>query len=170
MITFDFNKRPISASVWQYINGHLYGIESIKLDGSDIYKLCDYINLHYPNALWLVTGDATGQSTTALVEDNLNYYTVIKSKLSLGGGQLKVPSVNPPIKENQVLVNAVLAMVPTTIDPIKCKDLIFDFENVRMLPDGSIEKRNREDPTQQADLLDGFRYLCDTFFKWVLKQ
>lgn len=170
MVTFDFNKRPISASVWQFINGHLYGIESIKLEGSDIYKLCDYINLHYSGALWLVTGDATGQSTTAMVEDNLNYYIIIKSKLNIGGGQLKVPTVNPKVKENQVLVNAVLAMVPTTIDPVKCKDLIFDFENVRMLPDGSIEKRNREDPAQQADLLDGFRYLCDTFFKWVLKQ
>lgn len=170
IVTFDFNKRPISCSVWQYINGHLYGIEAIKLDNSDIYKLCDYINLHYPGALWLVTGDATGQNTTALVQDNINFYTVIKQKLGLGAGQLKVPTVNPPVKENQVLVNAVLAMIPTTIDPVKCKDLIFDFENVRILPDGSIEKRNRDDPAQCSDLLDGFRYLCNTFFQWLLKQ
>lgn len=169
-VTFDFNKRPISCSIWQYYGGRLYGIESVKIDNSDIYALCDYLTLHYPMAVWIVTGDATGQATTALVQDDLNYYKVIKLKLNLGAAQLKVPTHNPIIKENQVLVNAVLAMVPVTIDPIKCKSLIFDLENVRMLPDGSMEKKDRNDPAQQADLLDGFRYLCNTFFRWVLKQ
>lgn len=170
LISFDFNKSPITASVWQWYNNHLYGIECIKLDNSDIYKLCDHILLHYPGAIWVVTGDATGQNTTALVEDNINYYTVIKSKFNLGINQLKVPTVNPKVKENQVLANAVLAMVNVTIDPVKCKHLVFDFENVRVLPDGTIQKQDREDPTQQADVLDTYRYLCNTFFRWVLKQ
>lgn len=170
LVSFDFNKSPITASIWQWYNNHLYGIECIKLDNSDIYKLCDHILLHYPGAVWEVTGDATGQNTTALVEDNINYYTVIKLKFNLGIKQLKVPTVNPKLKENQVLANAVLAMVNVTIDPVKCKSLIFDFENVRVLPDGTIEKQNRDDPTQQADVLDTYRYLCNTFFRWVLKQ
>jgi phage terminase large subunit len=170
MVSFDFNKSPICASVWQFYNNELFGIEAVKLDNSDIYKLCDYLLANYPGALWLVTGDATGQNTTALIEDNLNYYKVIKSKMDIGGGQLKVPSVNPRQKENQVLVNAVLALMKVTIDPLRCKALIFDLENVRVLADGTIEKRNREDPTQQSDLLDTVRYLCNTFFSWVLKQ
>lgn len=168
--TFDFNKSPISCSIWQWYNNHLYAIESIKLDRSDIYALCDYLMLHYPNVSWLITGDATGRASNALVQDNINYYTVIKNKLRLSEGQIKTPSFNPPIKENQVLVNAVLALVNVTIDKVKCKSLIFDMENVRVAPDGSIEKKDRKDPAQQADLLDGFRYLCNTFFKWVLKS
>lgn len=175
-LAFDFNKQPISCSVWQYYpparnaKDELLCIEAIKLHNSDIYALCDYILMHYPGALFLVTGDATGANTTALVQDDLNFYTVIKQKLNLGAGQLKVPSVNPPLKENQVLVNAVLALVAVKISPVKAKHLIFDLENVRVLPDGTIEKRDRNDPAQQADVLDGFRYLCNTFFKWVLRM
>lgn len=172
LLSFDFNKNPITCTVWQWFNNTntLRGLRSIKLPNSDIYALCDEIKSSYPKSLFVVTGDATGQNTTALVQDNLNYYKVIKEKLNLGAGQMKVPTINPPVKENRVLVNAVLAMVNVEIDPDQMKPLIYDLQNVRVLPDGSIEKTNRNDPTQQADQLDSFRYLCNTFFKWVLKQ
>lgn len=169
-LSFDFNRQPLCCTVWQWYNNEIFGIEAIKLDNSDIYKMCDYILLHYPGAIYIVTGDATGRASSALVLDAINYYTVIKSKLGLGQGQLKVPDANPLIKESQVLTNAVLAMCKVTIDTDNCKPLIFDFENVRILPDGSIEKRNREDPAQQADFLDTARYFFSTFFKWVLRQ
>lgn len=172
ILSFDFNKSPITCTVWQWhqhINT-LRGIRSIKLPDSDIYKLCDEIMGSYPNSLFVVTGDATGQGTSALVQDNLNYYKVIKEKLQLSQGQLKVPSINPPVKENRVLVNAVLALINVELDPVMMKPLVYDLENVRVLPDGSIEKTNRNNPAQQADQLDTFRYLCNTFFKWVLKQ
>lgn len=169
-LSFDFNRQPLCCTVWQYYGNHIYGIQAIKLDNSDIYKMCDYILLHYPGFLYTVTGDATGKASSALVLDAINYYTVIKSKLNLGSGQLKVPDSNPIVKESQVLTNAVFAMLTVTIDPDNCKGLIFDLENVRVLPDGSIEKKNREDPTQQADFLDTCRYFFSTFFKWLLKQ
>jgi hypothetical protein len=54
-------------------------------------------------------------------------------------------------------------------DPVECRPLIFDFENVKVLADGSIEKADRTNPTQQADSLDHFRYLCNRFFKHILK-
>lgn len=168
-LSFDFNRQPLCCTVWQYYNNKIYCIEAIKLDNSDIYKMCDYISLHYPGGVYLVTGDATGKASSALVLDAINYYTVIKSKLNLGPSQIKVPTVNPLLKESQVLTNAVFAMCNVVIDPIKCKGLIFDLENVRVLPDGSIQKQDREDPTQQADFLDTARYYFSTFFKWVLK-
>lgn len=175
MLSFDFNRNPITCCVAQQ---HAQGfgkpyklniIEQIKLPSSDIYKLCDYIKLHYPNALYVVTGDATGRNSSALVQDNINYYTIIKDKLNLSEGQLKTPSINPTMKENQVLVNAVLANLDVTIDTVLGKDLVFDLENVKVLADGTIEKRDRNDPAQQADALDCFRYLCNTFFKYILK-
>ena len=113
---------------------------------------------------------ATGRASTAMVENGLHSYTIIKNQLNLSTAQLKVPTVNPPIKENQVLINAVLYNIPTTIDPDNCKGLIYDFENVRMLADGTIEKKDRNDPAQQADFCDTARYYVQQFHRNVLMK
>jgi phage terminase, large subunit, PBSX family len=168
--SFDFNRNPICCSVFQILPGEkIRCLETVKLANSDIYKLCDYLMLHYPNALWIVTGDATGSGSNAMVEDGLNYYKIIKAKMRLSKGQFKVPTVNPKIKENQVLVNAVLALLDCVFDEVKAKGLIFDCENVGMLPTGEIDKTNRTNESMQADALDTFRYFLNTFFKHVLK-
>lgn len=170
-LVFDFNRNPIVCGVYQK-TGHTsaHCIESIKLPNSDIYRLCDYIQTHYPNRVFIVGGDATGQNSTALVRDNINYYTVIKTKLRLGIHQIKVPTVNPKIEENQLLVNTFLALCDFKLDAEKARPLKFDLENVRMLASGEIDKSNRTDPTKQADSLDHFRYFLNTFFPYVLKM
>jgi hypothetical protein len=139
------------------------------LETSNIYSLCDVINTKYPKATFIVNGDATGQANSALVKDNLNYYKVIQAKLRLPRQQIKVPTVNPPIADNQVLVNAILEHMDVTLDPDKCAPLIFDLQFVEMLADGSIKKGDREDPRQQADALDTFRYYLNANFAWFLK-
>lgn len=169
ILSFDFNVNPITCQVFQDYNDWQYGIESIKLDKSDIYKLCEYIRTGYPGCIFLVTGDATGQNTTALVQDGINYYTVIKSKLNLSMGQIRVPTVNPKVKENRVLVNAVFNMRKIALDPIRCKGLIFDLENVSVNDMGDIEKGDRSNPKKRADHMDGFRYYLNTFHKNILK-
>lgn len=169
ILVFDFNRNPLCCSVWQEYGGRTYLIECIKLANSDIYKMCDYILGKYPQCLFIITGDATGRASNALVQDGINYYTVIKSRLNLSNGQIKVPVVNPPVKENQVLINAAFSLLDIVIDS-SCKPMIYDLENVRVMPDGSIEKRDREDPTQQADFLDTARYFFNTFHKGLLKM
>jgi len=169
-ISFDFNVNPITCQVFQDYGGFQYGIESIKLESSDIYKLCDYINLTYQGCLFIVTGDATGQNTSALVQDGINYYTVIKSKLNLSIGQIKVPTINPKVKENRVLVNAIFSMCNIILDPIKCKGLIFDLENVSVNDMGEIDKGDRSNPKKRADHLDGARYYWNSFHKNILKM
>lgn len=170
-LSFDFNLNPITCDVYQdYVPNTIFGIESIKLENSDIYKLCDYIVLNYKGCLFVVTGDATGRATTALVEDGINYYTVIKSKLNLSAGQIKVPSVNPKVKENRVLVNAVFHIMVVHLDPVRCKGLIYDCENVSVNDMGEIDKGDRSNPKKRADHLDNFRYYCNTFHRSVLKQ
>lgn len=168
-LSFDFNRNPITCSVVQHYNGTVYFLEQIKLENSDIYKLCDYILTHWGNFLYIVTGDASGKSSSALVQDNRNFYTVIMEKLRISPMQLKIPSVNPKLEENQVLVNSILQHYNIQIHPHKCKALIYDLENVSMNPDGSIVKENRQDPTQQADCLDCARYYFNTFHKGFLR-
>lgn len=168
-LSFDFNRNPITCGVFQDYHNWIYGIEQIKLDNSNIYALCDYINRFYSGCLFVVTGDATGKASSALVQDNLNYYTVIKNKLRLSNSQIKVHTINPKLEENRVLVNSILHHNNVLLDKHRCKGLIFDLENAKVLPDGSLDKRDREDPTKQLDALDCFRYYLNTFFKHVLK-
>lgn len=169
-LSFDFNRDPITCGVFQDYGNDIFGIEQIKLGNSNIYDMCDYINAAYDGCLLVVTGDATGKASSALVKDNLNYYTVIKNKLDLGAGQIKVPSVNPSLQENRVLVNSILHNKNVTLDPVKCKSLIFDLEHAQVLPDGSLDKTDRKDVTKQLDALDCFRYYLNTFHKHILKS
>lgn len=170
-LSFDFNVNPITCGVYQWDEKTktIKGIESIKLDKSDIYKLCDYVIAAYPGCMFIITGDATGRNTTAMVQDGINYYTIIKLKLNLSEGQIKVDTVNPDIKENRVLVNSVLHNVNVELDPHRCKHLIFDCENVSVNDMGKIEKGDRSNPKKRSDQLDNFRYFLNRFFKWVLK-
>jgi len=169
-LSFDFNRNPITCGVYQHYNNWIYGIEQIKLPNSNIYALCDYIKAKYGRHMLIVTGDATGQNSTALVKDNLNFYTVIKAQLNLGAGQMKVPTINPPVEENRVLVNSIFHHYGVTLDRDNCKGLIFDLEHARVLPDGKLDKTDRKDPTKQLDALDCWRYFLNTFFRWILKQ
>jgi hypothetical protein len=169
-LSFDFNRDPITCGVFQDYGDSIYGIEQIKLSNSNIYSLCDYINAKYGGCMLLVTGDATGKASSALVRDNLNYYTVIKSKLNLSINQIRVHTVNPSLEENRVLVNSILHSKNVVIDADNCKPLIFDLEHAQVLADGTLDKTDRKDPTKQLDALDCFRYYLNTFHKNILKK
>lgn len=170
ILSFDYNRDPITCGVFQHYNNTIFGIEQIKLSNSNIYSLCDYINAKYGGSMFLVTGDATGRASSALVKDNMNYYTVIKSQLNLSVNQIKVHTVNPTLQENRVLVNSILHNKNVTLDGVNCKGLIFDLEHAQVLPDGSLDKTDRNDPTKQLDALDCFRYYLNTFHKDILKS
>lgn len=166
---FDFNRNPICCSLFQHHDDEIFGIETIKLVNSNIYSLCDVIVARYPRALFIVNGDSTGNASSAMVLDNLNYFKIIQKRMNLSRSQIIVPR-NPPIAENQVLVNAILEHFKVSLDPDKCQPLIFDLQFVEMLPDGTIKKGDREDPKQQADALDTFRYYLNSNFKWFLNK
>lgn len=164
-LSFDFNVNPICCSVIQWYDDTIKVIQLIKLENSNIHAMCDYINAKYHKGIFIVTGDATGQSRSALVKDNINYYTVIKDKLNLLDTQLQIPGGNPPIQENKVLVNTILSTKKVQIDKDNAKDLIFDLKYVEITQDNKIKKFNRDDDKQKADALDTFRYFCNTFLK-----
>jgi hypothetical protein len=167
-LSFDFNKNPITCFVAQHHAG-IRGIQQIKLPTSDIYQLCDYIRANYEGCMFMVTGDATGNHSTAMVKDNLNYYVIIKEELRLASPQIRVPTINPSMKENRVQVNAVLHNRDVKLDPIACKGLLFDLEYAQVLPNGDLDKTDRKDPTKQLDALDCFRYYLNTFHKRAIR-
>jgi phage terminase large subunit len=163
-ISFDFNKNPMSCIIFQSngINSlHIY--DAIKLPNSDIYQMCEYINAHYPNKVFLVTGDASGNSGSAMVKDNQTYYKIIQKELRLGRNQLLVPTINPPLEKNRVLFNSILSRGDFKMLRNKTLGLKFDLENATLRADGSLKKQDRNDPAQQLDLLDCARYAANTF-------
>ncbi len=164
ILSFDFNKNPMSCIVAQVPNFRTVRIlEAIKLPNSDIYQMCDYIISKYGNTLYLVTGDASGKNHSAMVQDNFNYYSVIKLKFGIGNKQLLVPMANPRISENRMLVNSLLSRGDVLMDYENTKALQFDLDVAEINQDGELKKENREDMKQQLDLLDCLRYLCNTF-------
>ena len=121
--------------------------------------MCDRILATYPNAVYIVTGDATGQSRSALTKGNINYYTVIKQKLGLSDGQIKVPSINPAVSDSRVLVNSILQNSDLIIDP-SCEYLIEDLKYVEVDDEGDIDKKKDK---HRSHLLDAFRYYLNSF-------
>lgn len=164
ILSFDFNRNPMTCSVVQTNRHNSIDVyETIKLPNSDIYQMCDYIRTTYGNRLYIVTGDASGNSGSAMVSDNLNYYKIISSQLNLNMRHFQVPTINPKISENRVLVNSLLSRGNVRLNRNKTKPLQFDLENVSVLADGTLKKQDRNDPAQQADALDTFRYACNVF-------
>lgn len=172
-LSFDFNRNPISCVVAQIIDKAINIPHVIKLQNSNIYELCAYIKNKFspPNTkpMFIVNGDASGRAGSAMVKDNLNYFRIIKAELGLPVQQMQQLAVNPRIEENQVLVNAVLEHVKHRIDPTNAQPLIFDLNFATMLPDGTLKKTDREDPTQQLDACDCYRYFINRNFRHYLK-
>jgi len=167
-LSFDFNVNPISCLAAQYIGETLYCLRCFKLENSNIYELCDVIRATYPGALLIVTGDATGRSTSALVNDNLNYYKVIKQQLELTEGQIQVPSINPTLVENRVVCNAVLQTRDIKIDSQHCSPLIYDLTYCEVDADNKLIK-DRSNEARKVDALDCWRYLVTKLYKNILR-
>lgn len=162
-LSFDFNVNPITCGAYQDYDNKIRGLKSFEVPHSNIYELCDRIKITYPDAIFLVTGDATGQNTTALVRDALNFYHVILGELGISHTQLRVPGVNPKIEENQVLVNAIFEHADIMFDKDECDRLIYDCLYVEMDSNKKIVK-DRSTDKKYADHLDHFRYFCNTFY------
>lgn len=161
-LSFDFNRDPISCTVFQEKDGVIRVPYVIKLATSNIYELCDHIIAKFGRKIFMVTGDATGKSSSAMVQDDINYYTIIRQKLNLSPGQLQVPSVNPRVRENRVLVNAILSHKPVLIDKNNAAPLIYDLLYCEVDGNGDLVK-DRSNEARKADILDEFRYYLNTY-------
>lgn len=162
MLSFDFNVDPITCIAAQDTGSAIHIIKEWAVNNGDIYQLTDQIVATYPNALHLVTGDASGAARSALTKGNINYFTVVQNRLDLASAQMRNPRVNPSIRDSRVLTNSILQNYPTFIDP-SCEGLIKDLKYVQVDENQAIIK-DRLNDTRKADLLDCLRYLFATFY------
>ena len=168
-LSFDFNVDPITCTASQNYNSFKYFIKEFRIENSDIYEICQHIKAKFPNAIFMVTGDATGRNRSALTKGNMNYYSVIKYELKLGDGQFKQGTVNPSVADTRVLLNSMLQNYNIIIDTIECPYLIKDLKYVEVDGNGDI-KKDRSNDNRKADLLDCMRYDLATFHKDFIKS
>lgn len=159
-LSFDFNVNPMTCIAAQKTHKGLNVIRCFKLENSNTYQMCDRIMAEFPGAMFKVTGDASGASLNAAMQDQMHNYAIIQEKLMLNIRQLEVPQSNPRIEANQILVNAVLLNVPVCIDKMYCQPLIFDLNYVEIGKDKKILK-DRTTEEKKSDFLDCFRYLVN---------
>lgn len=166
LLSFDFNREPLTCVVSQKPDfNSIHFIEDISVVNVDIEEMCDQILAKYPNALFIVTGDQTGENQSA-IKKGLTYYRKIKELLSLTDGQIRLPGKNPLHRISRIETNTLLTKCDVLYDRDNCKDSIWDLQNVEYDPEKlKIVKDNRTSKKQQADFLDCSRYTFHTFMR-----
>lgn len=161
--SFDFNRNPMTCTLFQHINGQARGIECIRLDNATTRMVCQEIDRKYPGAFLLVTGDCAGKNATTV--SLLNNFQVVKAYFNLSQAQMQYSGSNPRLADSRYFINSLFEQYDIVFDAEKCKQAIFDFENVLADEENRPVKTNRDNVAQQADFLDNVRYYFHRYFK-----
>lgn len=162
VLSFDFNRNPMTCTAFQHINNHVYGVECFRMENATTAMLCAEIKRKYPKAMLLVTGDCAGSNLTTM--SLINNYDVVKNFFRLTKSQMQYSGQNPRLADSRYFMNAIFERVPITFDAERCKPAIFDFENVMADENNKLVKASRENVAQQADFLDNCRYYFHRYF------
>lgn len=164
-VSFDFNRNPITCSMWQIHHNAFWCIDAIALEDATTRQLCQEIARRYPAAMLVVTGDAAGSAKTTMSQ--LNNYQDIKAFFRLSSSQMQVGTHNPPLAESYLFVNSIFERYNVIIDSDRCKPLIYDLENVLADENHKPIKDSRQNEAQRADMLDNARYFFHAFYRHV---
>lgn len=162
LISYDFNKEPMTATVGQQVDEMTaYLFDEFQLDAGSTPEINEILKAKYMH--WLgnidVTGDATGRNRTAMVRGNLNHYRIIKEDLGLMDRNLLVPSQNPSHKDSRMLCNSVLQHAKFFITK-NCTKAIEDCTYAAVDEQGELLKTAKEG----RHILDNVRYTIHAFY------
>lgn len=159
-LSFDFNIDPMTCTAHQFQYPSWYHtLYEFRSSNTGTAELCRQIKgSPVGGCHFIVTGDATGRSRTAL-GGNMNNYTLIANELGLTTGQMKVPSANPKHTESRPLSNSIMARYPNRAIHPRCKYLIADLESV----EGDDKDSPKPPSKDMGHLLDTLRYMDYSF-------
>ena len=163
VMSWDFNRNPMTCTLFQHVNGQARGVECIRLENATTRMVCKEIGDKYPDAFFLVTGDVAGKNATTL--SLLNNYDVVKAYFGLTKSQMQYSGTNPRLADSRYFMNSLFEQYDIVFDSEKCKPAIFDFENVLSDDENKPVKDSRENVAQRADFLDNVRYYFHRFYK-----
>lgn len=165
VLSFDFNRNPMTCTLFQHINGQVRGIDCIRLENATTRMVCEEIDRRYGQyqPLYLVTGDCAGRNATTL--SLLNNYDVVKAYFGLSRSQMQYSGSNPRLADSRYFINSLFEQYDIVFDSERCKPAIFDFENVMADDENRPVKNSRDNTAQQADFLDNVRYYFHRYYK-----
>ena len=166
VMSWDFNRNPMTCTLFQHINGQARGIECIRIENATTRMVCQEIDRKYHGAFFLVTGDVAGKNATTL--SLLNNYDVVKAYFGLSKSQMQYSGSNPRLADSRYFINSLFEQYDIVFDKDKCKPAIFDFENVLADEENKPVKTSRDNVAQQADFLDNVRYYFHRFYKELI--
>jgi hypothetical protein len=173
-LSFDFNitntvlviqKQYVEISEENYIEG-IQVIDEYHNELLDLPTLCEQLQADYPGAVYVINGDASGNSGSALTKGNESAYDIIKGNFGISYDNFDIPNVNPSHKDSYILCNSVLKNIPIAIHP-RCVGLINDMDHVKVKQEkGKFEIVKTDDKlTHHADPL---RYFIEANFRNTL--
>lgn len=163
VMSWDFNRNPMTCTLFQHVNGQARGIDCIRIENATTRMVCQEIDRRYPGAFFLVTGDVAGKNATTL--SLLNNYDVVKAYFNLSRSQMQYSGSNPRLADSRYFMNSLFEQYDIVFDSERCKPAIFDFENVMADDENKPVKTTRDNVAQQADFLDNVRYYFHRFYK-----
>jgi hypothetical protein len=170
-LSFDFNVDPGCCIIAQHgydesAQPYIHIIAELRQSNTDIYRMCSTLRDAYPEAVFLVTGDASGQNRSVLTRGQITAYHIIRQELQLNRGSLKLPKFNPPLLDSRILLNRMLEIHPALHIHPSCQYLITDLEQVEVDAEGKPDKSQ----AHLTHLLDAFRYYLHSFHGEWLKH
>lgn len=164
-MTFDFNRSPMTSTLFQIIGGAAYGVDCIRLENATTRMVCQEIDRRYGayDPFYIVTGDCAGSNLTTM--SLVNNYDEIKNYFRLTRNQMQYGKSNPKLSESRLFMNSLFERYHIVYDSERCKPAIWDFENVMSDDTNHPIKTNRENAAQQADFLDNNRYFFHRFYR-----
>jgi len=160
VLSFDFNIDPMTCIAAQHDGIHIRILREWRMRHTTLYTLCEEVRKFikpYPRVE--VTGDASGQSRSPLLRDNMHAYQIIKESLGLPNTAFRLPKANPAHAHSHMICNSLFAKAADIrIDP-SCVYLIEDCETVQAEDDGGIKKGE----PLQGHLFDCLRYYLHNY-------
>jgi hypothetical protein len=172
-ISIDFNVDPfsaIAAHIWEDQHGpHFHVFAEVALKNASVQAMADWVRSQAAGGdhLLRITGDRGGTSRIIGVRGAFTLFGELQRLLNIPSSQLTLPP-NPTHLLSRNQTNTVLRIHPDArVDP-SCRRLISDLRGVSVDGSGGIIKSDRTKADQQADALDCYRYMCNTFLRrWL---
>lgn len=170
--SIDFNVEPfsaIAAHIWQDTAGHhFHTFAAAKIKEASIRAMAEWIlDTCSHRHLIRITGDRGGMSRAIGTSGPIRLFEELRKSLRISQAQIAVPP-NPTHLKSREDANYTLAAHPDcVIDPV-CTRLISDMQTVEVDGEGKIVKADRSKAAQQADELDCWRYMVNTYLRsWI---
>lgn len=174
-LSFDFNYNPMTCLVMQCVRYYTGGcfihiLKEFVLPKTDVKTACMIVKNTYPKHTFIVTGDATGRARNAgYTSGEESLWAMVISSLSLGNGQLILPTVNPSHSNSRALVNSLLQNHPNIKIHPQCEQLIHELRTAKPKatnnPDHADQlDKGAGDSEKGYNVMDCCRYIFNTFF------